>query len=55
MGLSSRLSGVLADIAAFMHECEITQGLPPRRSSQDDRGIDTIRQFALDLTHRSKL
>jgi hypothetical protein len=36
----------LADVAAFMHEVELRQGLPP---GVDQRGIDRIRKLALRL------
>ncbi|EMD40715.1 hypothetical protein CERSUDRAFT_91451 [Gelatoporia subvermispora B] len=48
--IRTRLSGLeelgssLADIAAFMHEVELQQALPPKKG--DGRGIERIRQLA---------
>ncbi|KIJ70348.1 hypothetical protein HYDPIDRAFT_122059 [Hydnomerulius pinastri MD-312] len=42
-----RLGISLADIAAFMHEVELHQGLPS--SAMDDHGVEKLRMLALKL------
>lgn len=47
LGALQELGTSLADVAAFMHEVEIQQGLSSRKS--DGRGIEKIRQLAVKL------